>query len=462
MATSLETQPFRGDLPVVYVANGASQGAVFLQSAWVFLAQIMLLLCGVLNNFLVAYLVGPEGRGLIYLLQIIAGGVGLTLLNFGVGPASVFYLGRGGRHSLAEVAAGIFWASLLLGALPLVILGALWPWIAAFSTTKIAARYLWLALAMIPSINLTFNTGFLCLAQKRIWAYNWLRISPSILFSVSLLVLLFGRSRTVLVVALAWAATTAIPGLFALDIVRGAGGMRRFAEARKFLCTAFRFGWQSHLGAVTQYLQHRSDIFLVSYFSPLGHLGLYAFAVSLAELMWYVPQAVGTILMPYLAGNPEEEASRITPLMCRATLALTVLLSVGLVVASTWLIPRILPAFQPSLRVLWILLPGIIAASVFKVLASDFNGRGKPIETFYPAVIALGIGLVSGILIIPRFGISGAAVVTTCGYVLNASLYVRAYRRMTAVPIADLLLLRPRDMAFASSLRQAWDARAGN
>jgi stage V sporulation protein B len=465
MATSLEARQVCSDRPVVDTSNGSSQGTqstLFRQSASVFLAQTMLLLCGVLNNFLVAYLVGPEGRGLIYLLQVIAGGVGLTLLNFGVGPASVFYLGREDRHSLSEVAAGVFWTSLLLGALPMAVLGPLWPWTATLSTTKIAAPYLWLALAMIPSINLTFNAGFLCLARKRIGAYNWLRISPSVLFSVSLLVLLFGRSHKVWLVALAWAATTVIPGLFALDVVHSAGGMRSLAGAGRFLRSAFRFGWQSHLGAVTQYFQHRSDIFLVSYFLPLRDLGLYAFAVSVAELLWYVPQAVGTVLMPHLAGNPEEEASGITPLVCRATLALTVLLSVGLIVASTWLIPWILPAFRSSVRVLWILLPGIVAASIFKVLASDFNGRGKPIETFYPAVITLGTGLVCGILVIPRFGINGAAVVTTCGYVLNASLYVRAYSRMTAVPIADLLLLQPRDIAFASSLRQAWDARTGN
>jgi O-antigen/teichoic acid export membrane protein len=449
------------DRPAALAAGGSTRSKVIEQSALVFFAQVVLLVCGVVNSFLVAYLVGPEGRGLVYLLQFIAGGIGLTLLNFGLGPASVFYLGREGRHSLSEVAAGVLWASLFLGSLPMLLLGPVWHWIASL-TTQIAGAYLWLALCLIPVVNLTFNASFLCLARKRIGAYNWLRVSPSALFSVALLAAMLSRSRTIWVIALVWTATTVIPGLFAFGVVRSAGGIQWPGAAKTFLRSAVRFGWHSHLGAVTQYLQHRSDILLVSYFLPLKDLGLYAFAVSLAELLWYIPHAVAPVLMPHVADQAEEEAIRITPMMCRATFAITALLSAGLAAVSTWMIPRMLPAFHESVRVLWILLPGVVAASIFKILSSDFNGRGKPIETFYPAAIALGSGLVCGALVIPRFGIYGAALVTTGGYVLNSLLYVRAYSRMTSVPIANLLFLRSEDLALASGLRQEWNGRTGN
>jgi O-antigen/teichoic acid export membrane protein len=285
-----------------------------------------------------------------------------------------------------------------------------------------------------------------------------MRISPSLLFSLALLAMMFSRSRTIWVIAMIWGSTTLVPGLIALEVFRRASGMRWPAATQKFLRSAFRFGWHSHLGAVTQYLQHRSDILLVSYFLPLKELGLYAFAVSLAELLWYVPHAVGTVLMPHVANSTKEDASYITPFVCRTTLALTALLSVGLALAATWLIPRMLPAFQSSVRVLWILVPGVVAASIFKVLSSDFNGRGKPIETFYPAMIALGTGIVCGILVIPHFGICGAAVVTAGGYMLNACLYVRSYTRLTGTPVSSLLFLRSEDLVLAASLPHEWSS----
>jgi O-antigen/teichoic acid export membrane protein len=462
MPVSLEVRPEAAAPPVSHPVGASVHNTVLQQSASVFLAQVVLLVCGVGNSFLVAYLVGPEGRGLVYLMQFIAGGIGLTLLNFGLGPASVFYLGREGRYSLSEVAAGVLWASVLLGSLPMIVMGPAWHWVASLATQKIAGAYLWLALGVIPVMNLTFNAGFLCLARKRIGAYNWLRVSPSALFSVGLLAMMFSRSRTVWLIAVAWAATTVIPGVFALCVVGNAGGMKWPGAAKTFLRSAVRFGWHSHLGVVTQYFQHRSDILLVSYFLPLKDLGLYAFAVSLAELLWYIPHAVAPVLMPHVADQPEEEAIRITPMMCRATFAITALLSAVLAAGSSWMIPRMLPAFHESVHVLWILLPGVVAASLFKILSSDFNGRGKPIETFYPALAALGSGLICGVLVIPRFGIYGAAVVTTGGYVLNAILYVRSYSRMTSVPIAKLLFLRSEDFALASGLRQEWNARTGN
>lgn len=443
-------------------ASGASSQVVLRQSVSVFLTQVALLLCGVLNSFLVAYVVGPEGRGLIYLLQVIAGGAGLTLLNFGLGTAAVFYLGRGVDYALSEIASAVLWSSLFLGVLPLAGLAFLWPWLSVWSTQKLSGGYLWLALAMIAPMNLTLNVGFLCLGRKRIRDYNWLRVAPSLLFLFSLLVVLFMHDRKIWTVALVWATSTVIPGVFAFDVIRNAGGMRWLAGTNNFLRSAFRFGWHSHLGAVTQYFQHRSDIFLVSFFLPVRDLGLYAFAVSLAELLWYVPHAVGTVLMSHIASNPDE-AVPVTPLVCRATFALTAVFSFGLAAASTLLIPWVLPAFRVSVKVLWILLPGVVAASLFKVLANDFNGRGRPIETFYPALIALGGGLVFGILMIPRYGIFGAALVTTWGYLLNAWLYLRAYMRMTSVPIGTLLFLSFDDLTLArAALHQEWKTRFGN
>ena len=130
LPASLEVRPEGASQLAPQAMSTSPHNVVLQQSASVFLAQVLLLVCGVLNSFLVAYLVGPEGRGLIYLLQFIAGGIGLTLLNFGLGPASVFYLGREERHSPSEVAAGVLWASLLLGSVPMIVLGPAWHWMA--------------------------------------------------------------------------------------------------------------------------------------------------------------------------------------------------------------------------------------------------------------------------------------------------------------------------------------------
>jgi O-antigen/teichoic acid export membrane protein len=116
-------------------------------------------------------------------------------------------------------------------------------------------------------------------------------------------------------------------------------------------------------------------------------------------------------------------------------------------------IPRILPAFRSSLHVLWVLLPGTVSVVIFKILSSDLNGRGRPLETFHPAAISLTVCFLGGLVVIPRFGILGAAGVTSLGYMLNAALCMHKFSRITAVQMEAMLRLRYTDLRM---VRDIW------
>jgi len=248
-------------------------------------------------------------------------------------------------------------------------------------------------------------------------------------------------------VALCWAASVLMLGAVAVIAAR----TQRDAQEPSgpgFLRAAFRFGWRSHLGAVAQFLQQRVDILLVSYFCTLRSVGVYSLAVGVVELLWYIPQTVANVLMPHVAGSSEEEANCLTLRFCRTVLAINTLISVLLAVLSAWIVPLILPAFRLSIPVLFLFLPGVTAGSVSRILASDLNGRGRPMETFRPAALALAACFFAGLVVIPRFGVIGAAIVASVGHVLGAAWYVRAYSQITTVPAKELLVPRYRDLLF--------------
>jgi O-antigen/teichoic acid export membrane protein len=99
---------------------------------------------------------------------------------------------------------------------------------------------------------------------------------------------------------------------------------------RRLLRHAFSFGWRSHLGAVLQYMQHRTDVVFILYLLPMRDLGIYSLAIGIVELLWYVPQAVSQVLLPHIADSTEADANSITSAFCRASIAITALLSVTL------------------------------------------------------------------------------------------------------------------------------------
>jgi len=424
------------------------------QSLSVFLAQVLLLGFGILNNFLVADLGGPDGKGSIYLMQLISG-IGLIFLNLGLGPASVFYQGENRRYSPPHMATGILSPSLLVGFLPMIVLAPAWHWVAPLLPRKLSAPHLWLALAAIPALTLTWNASHVLLGRGDLRWFNLLRVLPGALFFVGLLGLLVEQSASVGWMVMLWLASVLSAGVVSARRMRrlGAGWAFRW---QGYLRDAVRFGWRSHLGAVAQYLQHRVDVVLVGFFLPVGELGIYSLAVSLAEALWHVPHAVATVLLAHVSRSSERSA-RATPFVCRTTLAITAVLAVSLAALAAWVIPHVLPAFDRSVRVLHWLLPGGVAASVFKVLASDFIGRGRPLRTFFPALTTLGLCAVAGWWVIPHFGILGAAAVATAGYLLNSALSLASYVRISPMPLRDLIVPRGSDLnVMADVWRAPW------
>jgi len=439
------------------VLPSVTRGQIVRQSTAILLGQVLALACGFSSNLLVAWLLGPQGKGLIYLIQF-AASTAVIFLNLGLGPSAVFHLGRERKYSEDEIASTILWPSLLLGALPAVLVGLSWPWVGHLATAKFGFAYLWITLVAVPGMVLTWNANFLNLAKGRIVAYNFLRVSPPVLFLLGSVWLSLSVSRAAISVAIVWLVSVSIPALYAAFIVCKELA-RRIGHSSRFLSVVFRFGVRSHLGAVTQYLQHRVDILLVGILLPLGDVGVYSIAVVVAELLWYVPNTLAAVLMPHVAVSSDEDATKLTAAFCRGTVALNAILATGLGVTCSWLIPWILPAFRSSVELIWLLLPGTIAASVFKVLSSDFNGRGKPLETFWPAALSLSLCLVVGLLVIPQFGTVGAAIVTSGGYFLNAFLYLRAFSRTASVPWVDLLLLRAQDLLLIRGILRPWTAQ---
>jgi O-antigen/teichoic acid export membrane protein len=421
--------------------------SIVMDSSSVLAAQVFTLLAGVLSNFLIASLGGPYGKGIIYTMQLFSSAA-LVMANFGLGPAAVFLFRHEEKCSVEEMANVLLWPSLLLGCVPVLMLG--------LSRTGPMHLSGWsgpllLAFAAVPAYTLVWNLSYFYLATGEIIPYNLLRASQSCLFAVLLCGLRFSHVTELRWLTASWIAGVCLPAVFALFVLAGTVNVWKFPRAR-FLQQAFSFGWRSHFGAVLQYMQHRTDVVLIMWLLSVRDLGVYSLAIGIVELLWYVPQAVSQVLLPHIADSTEADANRITSAFCRASIAVTALLSVTLATLSTLVIPRLLPGFREAIPVIWILLPGTVIASIFKVLASDLNGRGQPFKTVLPAVAALGFSLLGCWWAIPRFGMTGAATVTSLSYFLNAGLYLHRYSRLSDISVRSLVLLKTSDLAWYRGL----------
>jgi putative peptidoglycan lipid II flippase len=103
--------------------------------------------------------------------------------------------------------------------------------------------------------------------------------------------------------------------------------------------------------------------------------------------------------------------------------------------------------YLPSVAPLRALLPGIVVFSAGAVLAGDFIGRGRPVWNAQASGVTVGVNVLAGVLLIPRWAETGAAWASTLAYTAGALVMLVRFRRATGLGWGHLL--RPKRADFS-------------
>jgi O-antigen/teichoic acid export membrane protein len=149
--------------------------------------------------------------------------------------------------------------------------------------------------------------------------------------------------------------------------------------------------------------------------------GYYKAALTLAEYIWLIPTSIQTLMLHstsnmWSRGESDcigELAGRVT----RYVFLFTGLLAIGVFTLADSFVPLYYGSeFSVIVRPLAILLPGALGFALARPLygINKANGRLWPL-TVVTIVAALGNALLNGLLI-PRYGMAGAAIATSTSY----------------------------------------------
>src|SRR3989304_9706357 len=87
----------------------------------------------------------------------------------------------------------------------------------------------------------------------------------------------------------------------------------------------------------------------------------YSVALTLAELIWLLPDSIGIVLFPAICAATPAQANRLTPKVSRHTLAISAIAALGLALICGPLIVLVYgPAFAPAALPTLLLLPGAV------------------------------------------------------------------------------------------------------
>jgi len=216
---------------------------------------------------------------------------------------------------------------------------------------------------------------------------------------------------------------------------------------RRLAGEAIGFGLKSYAQNLVSHLNYRLDVYLLALFLPPAQVAYYTIATSIAEVVWYIPNSVGTVLFPKLSTEREDWVHGVTAEVCRHTVLATGLASLAVLATGWWLIPFFYgTAYRPAIAPLLILTPGIMAMAVYKVLTRNFTSRHRQQVSILAASVALVLNVGLNVYLIPRWGVEGAAVSSLVSYVVSAAVLVAVFRRETGMPLRRLFILRQADV----------------
>jgi O-antigen/teichoic acid export membrane protein len=188
------------------------------------------------------------------------------------------------------------------------------------------------------------------------------------------------------------------------------------------------YGMRAQVGGVITLLNLRLDFILLQLLAGPAVLGVYAIASKFAELVKVPGMALTYVLYPRFARDGAAAAAAdARRLMWKATL-LTSAVAVALVAAAGVVIPTLYgSAFSSAVVPAQIILLGLTLDGLGGVITGFLYGTGRPGLNSLAMGVGLAITVVLDLILIPRYGATGAAAASAVAYVASTLALVWFY-----------------------------------
>lgn len=236
-------------------------------------------------------------------------------------------------------------------------------------------------------------------------------------------------------VAFAWAIVAegvlVALGLLGVYIYCG-GGLSDWRARRDQAKALLQTGWPLVLSGLTVMIYMRIDQLMLAQMLGDQAVGIYSAAIQIGEAWYFIPMAIVASVFPSIIAarkHSQEVYYRRLQHLYNLMVILAVLVALPMTFLSTWVIEQCFgPAYATAGHVLAIhIWTGVF---VFLGVASGswYLAEGMQIQAFYRTLAGAVINIVANLVLIPRYGIAGAAIATILSQMMAAYVFDALHR----------------------------------
>lgn len=399
---------------------------------WAFISITTASLAHFILRIVLGRELGPEGLG-VYTLAFTIYLFGMQFAAFGIGSALTKYIAEFLDDQVAirsYVSSGMT-SSIVTGALIGVVLFFLAPYIALsffhvpeleplIGLTALCYPFIAVQKAVLGTLN-----GF-----RRMYLYAFLSITQNVTVVAASIVLVLLFEMGVVGAVIGFVGPTILISALSPVLIRDCIRLDAPLWDSAALRATTIFGFYVVLGNSIGFLNTQVDSILIGYYLDPAEVGIYAVAVLLAQTLTLIPSAVQQVTAPVMAtlyGKGDIEGIR---RLFYSTLKRNLLISVGsatlIAISGPYLIALLFTEeYLISYIPLQILLLGYAIGASFGAVGATLSSIGKVHIPFRISAVCGVMNVILNILLIPLFGISGAALATAVTMIASFVITVR-------------------------------------
>lgn len=229
-----------------------------------------------------------------------------------------------------------------------------------------------------------------------------------------------------------------IAGLFKIQLV--------IDSSRIFF--PWKFGLKDFLNQVIAKSNDKFDQVFLGFLVSSSGFGIYSAGVALAGLVSSIPGSYTNVFFTQIASMSLDKGLDVYKRAMRVTLSLSILIAIAMALIAR---PMILilygSAYQSAVAVVIFYLPGLIFQIAARLSIKFYAAQGKPLKNALVYTVALVASAPFYFILIPVWGLKGAAISSSIGYFAAFAFSMYQLKREFPFQLQEVLVLQKADIA---------------